>query len=391
VNGSRITHIALVHQPLDIRIFRKQCRALAAAGWEVHLVVPGPPAERIDGVRLHAVSDDSERPAARDQWARQWRAARWAWRLRPSTYHLHEPHLIPLGLALKLAGARIVYDVHEHNPDHARSKLMRHPVRRRLKALLWTVLEGVARRAFDRFVCASPSLGERFPSARTEVVGNFPLVDAFGELVPYRERPACVLYVGVMREIRAFWEMVRAVDLVSGDLDWQLRMIGPMRWHELGGRPRPIPGRRNIEVLPRTPHPEVVREMLSARVGLALLYPLPNHDDAIRSNKLFEYMAAGVPVIASDLPSWRGIVCGVGCGLVVDPHDPAAIAGAIERLLRDPEEAEAMGRRGRAAVESTFNWDGEAARLLALYDGLGDRNGWPQAARAPVTERASSS
>jgi glycosyltransferase involved in cell wall biosynthesis len=389
VSAGRATHIAIVHQPLDTRIFRKQCRTLARAGWEVHLVAPGPPAERIDGVRLHAVSEDPQRPAARRQWARQWWAARWVWRLRPSTYHLHEPHLIPLGLVLKAAGARVVYDVHEHNPDHARSKLVGHPVRARLKALLWAVLEGLARRAFNRFVCASPALAERFPAGRTEVVGNFPLLEEFAafDSLPYRERPTPILYVGVMREIRAFWEIVRAFELLPADLDSRLRLVGPM--HELGRAGRALPAEPRIEVVPRQPHPAVVAETLAARVGLALLHPLPNHGDAIRSNKLFEYMAAGVPVIASDLPRWREIVCGVGCGLVVDAHDPAAIAGAIERLLRHPDEAEAMGRRGRAAVESTFNWDREAPRLLAVYRSLAEERLTPRPVE-PAVERSPS-
>jgi glycosyltransferase involved in cell wall biosynthesis len=58
----------------------------------------------------------------------------------------------------------------------------------------------------------------------------------------------------------------------------------------------------------------------------------------------------------------------VGCGLVVDPFDPQAIAGAVEYLLRNPDEAEAMGRRGREAVEREFHWRGEGERLVALYD-----------------------
>jgi glycosyltransferase involved in cell wall biosynthesis len=67
----------------------------------------------------------------------------------------------------------------------------------------------------------------------------------------------------------------------------------------------------------------------------------------------------------------RGLVCGIGCGLVVDPHNPAAIAAAIERLLNDPTEAEAMGRRGQEAVSARFNWDREANRVLSLYRALG--------------------
>jgi glycosyltransferase involved in cell wall biosynthesis len=378
----RVTHVAVIHDPLDTRIFRRECRTLAGAGWDVHLVVPGPPGQEIDGVRFHSVAADRVRPPLRRQWARQWRAARWAGRLRPSVFHLHEPHLIPLGLVLRLAGARVIYDVHEDYRGHALSKHFRQPVRGRLKALVWKVLEGLARRAFDRVVCASPLLAERFPAGPTEVIGNFPRPDEIplAEAVPYRERPTPLLYVGVMREIRALAETLQALELVPDDLDCRLRMIGSFRPPELIETAR----RGRIELVPWRPFSEVGHELLAARVGLVLLYPLPNHQDPARSRKLFEYMAAGVPVIASDLPRWRELVHGLRCGLVVDPRDPEAIAGAIERLLRDPEEAEAMGRRGRAAVESTFNWDAEARRLLDLYRGLPGSPFRPRpAARAP--------
>ena len=78
-------------------------------------------------------------------------------------------------------------------------------------------------------------------------------------------------------------------------------------------------------------------------------------------------MAAGLPVIASDFPVWRAIVDGAQCGLLVDPLDEQAIASAMRWMLDHPEEAEAMGRRGRAAVEQQFNWDHEASTLIAFY------------------------
>jgi hypothetical protein len=85
---------------------------------------------------------------------------------------------------------------------------------------------------------------------------------------------------------------------------------------------------------------------------------------------MFEYMAAGIPVIASDFPLWRSIVMGAGCGLLVNPRDPSSIAKAISYLLTHDAEAEAMGKRGRAAVKLQYNWNTEERKLLNFYASL---------------------
>lgn len=372
----RVTHISIIHKSLDTRIFEKECRALADAGYEVHLIVAGAPAREIGGVRLHSVDVDDTRPPLRRQGARLFRATRRAFALWPSIYHVHDAHLIPLGAILKVCGAHVVYDVHEDYPAKARSNLLADPWRRELKAFLWKALEWLARRAFDGFVCASPTIADKFPAASTKVVHNFPLRRTF-ELAggdppptPYRRRPNKIVYTGYVSEIRGFWEVARALELLPSDLHCHLQVIGAFRPPQLESAAQALPAWSRMRVMPWQHHPVVVRELRSARIGLTVLHPLPNHDDAIRSNKLFEYMAAAIPVVGPDFPRWREIVHGVGCGLVVDPVDPASIAGAIEHLLRHPEEAEAMGRRGRAAVQEQFNWDGEAQRLLSLYGRL---------------------
>jgi hypothetical protein len=79
-------------------------------------------------------------------------------------------------------------------------------------------------------------------------------------------------------------------------------------------------------------------------------------------------MAAGIPVVASDFPSWRELVG--DAGLLVDPYDVGAIATAIDTLLEDPEAAQAMGARGREAVREHYGWEAEAERLLSLYERL---------------------
>ena len=84
-------------------------------------------------------------------------------------------------------------------------------------------------------------------------------------------------------------------------------------------------------------------------------------------NKLFQYMAAGIPVVASDFPDVRRVVEGSGAGVVVDPTDPRAVAAAIRRLIDDPSLARSMGAAGRRAVRERFNWDRSAHELLRGY------------------------
>lgn len=78
-------------------------------------------------------------------------------------------------------------------------------------------------------------------------------------------------------------------------------------------------------------------------------------------------MSAGIPVIASDFPRWRQLIEEEGCGIVVDPLDPHAIARAIEYLLTHDEEAEEMGRKGQRAIEQRYNWLTESKKLTSIY------------------------
>ena len=84
--------------------------------------------------------------------------------------------------------------------------------------------------------------------------------------------------------------------------------------------------------------------------------------------KFFEYLATGLPVIASNsLRAYRDIVQRYECGILVDPTDSGEIAAAMCRLFANPEEAQAMGERGRKAVAGTYEWASEGRKLVALY------------------------
>jgi len=144
-----------------------------------------------------------------------------------------------------------------------------------------------------------------------------------------------------------------------------------------------LPGWARVKYLRVLDRSSIANLLSRARLGLLVLQPEPNFWNAMPI-KLFEYMAAGIPVIASDFPLWRQIIGEAGCGLLVDPQDPQAIARAMEYLLSHDAEAQAMGRRGRQAACELYNWKSEERILLNFYSellepGASERKESPQA------------
>ena len=92
------------------------------------------------------------------------------------------------------------------------------------------------------------------------------------------------------------------------------------------------------------------------------------------SNTILEAMASGRPVVATRVGGADEMVVDGVTGLLVAPHDPAALAAALARLVRDSRERCAMGAAGRARVESTFDLADAVRRYEALYqDVVGSR------------------
>jgi glycosyltransferase involved in cell wall biosynthesis len=372
----RVAHVSIVHRPHDIRIFHKECRTLIAAGHEVHLLVPDPPAPVTDGIRFHQIPGLGGVNYV-------WRAIpklravhRRALAVDAAVYHLHDPHLIPVGLLLKRAGRTVVYDAHEDSPRQAVSIYADSPLVGWTHWAVWSLFERLARRSFDAFVAATPRIGTHYPE-RSRVVRNFPLVEEFsvpmldGDRIPYTSRENRVIYVGGISYVRCIREMVDMLAELPTELDARLTLMGQFSKElpELEADVRARPGWARVDHLGYRPRADVVAQLARAKIGLVLMYPLPNHVEAM-PNKMWEYMAAGLPIVASDFPFWKGILAEVGCGLAVDPQDPAAIADAVASLFADPDEADEMGRRGREAFLSRYNWGPEAERLVELYDEL---------------------
>lgn len=365
----KVVHLTSVHPPDDNRIRHKECATLATAGWEVVLIACARRSETgADGVRLRALPPPPGRVSRMTVTA--WRMYRAALDESADLYVFHDPELMPWALMLKAHGKRVVYDIHEDVPGTVAYKTyLPRPIRPAIADGLQFVQRACAR-WFDALVVATPHLGAlvRDIGPPVVIVQNFPrleeLPDAGGQL-PYAERREALAYVGVVSRGRGVREMIEAVADLEDFPGAVLHIAG--RW---------MPGALRDQMSRHRGWPKVVNhgqierrgvvELLSeCRVGLVTIWPEQNYLMSYPT-KMFEYMAMGLPVVASDFPLWRRIVEESGAGILVDPTRPESIRDAISWLLTHASEAEAMGERGRMAVRSRFYWGPEGEKLVQL-------------------------
>lgn len=367
----RIAHLTSVHPAFDVRIFHKECKSLARAGNMVGIIVAGDCNELVDGVRIASVPKSKGRLSRMTRTV--WRVYRAAVKQQDEVYHIHDPELIPVGLLLRLRGFKVIYDVHE---DMARNLLGKDYVPQWLrKPLAWVVgrIEGLACRHFSGVVAATPAIARRFErhNPRTCTVNNFAKLEEFRSSngYPWNERAQSVAYVGGIGRKNCIGEIVEALSMLPGSFQATLKLLGCFDSETLREEVSRHAGWARVEELGFVDRARVREVLGQVRAGLVVCAPDPDSVDSL-PNKMFEYMAAGIPIIASDFPLWREIVVREGCGLLVDPLNPRTIAEAIEYVLTHPEETQTMGCAGRKAVEERYNWEVEEKKLLALYANL---------------------
>jgi glycosyltransferase involved in cell wall biosynthesis len=305
-------------------------------------------------------------------------------------YHLHDPELIPVGLKLKRRGKTVIFDSHEDLPAQILTKPYLGPVALRLLSQAAVIYERRACRQFDGIIGATAHIRDKFSAInpRTIDVNNFPIIGELESAIPWSAKGAEVCYVGNISAVRGIRALVRANSFTQSKA--RLNLVGSFAEPAIEREVKTCQGWECVDqfgVLDRAG----VRDVLSrSMAGLVTLLPIPSYLDSLPV-KMFEYMAAGIPVIGSNFPLWRSIIEKGNCGICVDPCDPRAIADAIDRLVTNPELAKRMGDNGRRLVIEKYNWGTEAMKLLSFYSSIANEKFKRRAgADPPIRARQSS-
>lgn len=372
---AKVCILTTVHQPFDTRIFHKESKTLVQAGYNVTLIAQHSKNEIVDGVRIIAL------PKPKNRFFRifflTWKAYKSALKQKADIYHFHDPELLPWMVKLKRkTGAKVIYDVHEDYPNDILSKLWIPRFFRVIIANYFNQYEKKQAKGLSFVIAAWPKIKEKFKRVgvnNVKIITNYPILEYFDQMVNKMgidtdKREVKLIYVGGLTAIRGIKEIVKSLGFIKNKKT-KLILVGKFQEERLKEELKTMPEWQKVTFKGWLSQKEAYKEMQSANIGLICFLPVPNHIYSV-PNKIFEYMVAGIPVVASDLYLLRKVVEINNCGICVNPQDPKEIAKAIEYLIEHPEEAEKMGENGRKAVLNKYNWEEESKKLLEMYKNL---------------------
>ncbi|MCH9719903.1 MAG: glycosyltransferase [Actinomycetia bacterium] len=373
----KVVMLAPVHRYDDVRVFRKEAVTLAQAGHRVILYARTPDDEpRLEsGVEVRPV-----RYRGRLQrFAKLPGLGRAALRERAEIYHVHNPDTLPVAFWLRLQGHRVIYDSHE---DFRTELLLRRwlpGLIRRPAAAAISRAEAWAGRVLAAVIVTQEQIRRRIPQAT--LIGNPPLVSAAAiadALAGRAERSTgetiTLGYVGGISEDRGLSRMLELTAAMNELHPTRLKLIGyPVNDDALQGA-MARPEWSLVDYLGELAQPDAFAQLATVDAGLILFTDVASHRH-IDPNKIYEYMAHGVPFVASDFPEWRARLQAADAGIFVSERQTPTIAAvAVLEMLADPEKARELGRNGAAFVQQHYSWQSTAAPvLLNLYRRLSSR------------------
>lgn len=366
--GRRRVLFALYAHPAAFPPVERAAQILRESGWRVRVIgaagleTDALAGRNLEGLEVRLVSRAGQGLRQKLQYARflavcALHLIRW----RPRWVYVSDTFATPFGLLASVAGFRVLYHEHDAPIDEAHSAFVR--------AIL------SARRALLRRATVVVTPNASRSAAASREGGGRPVVTAWNcprlTEIPSRaaarreHTPLRIVYHGSIGRDRPPFAIVDAIARVGGDAE--LEIAG---YETVGSRGQVAETIRRAEALGIAtrvmtsgpmPRAELLERAAAGHLGLAFMPTVdPNFNErtmAGASNKAFEYLACGVPLLVSDLPDWRELFVDRGVAFAADPGDVDGLARVLRHAMEHRAELEAMGERGRRLVSAEWNYE----------------------------------
>jgi glycosyltransferase involved in cell wall biosynthesis len=354
----KICHLSTVHQPNDVRIFKKECISLSNAGHDISFVVPHEKSEVQQSIEI--ISIPSSMSKASRLLVQPFRLLMKALSVKPDVFHFHDFELWPIGLILRVLGYKVIADVHEDVPAQLRQREWVPKLIKPSLSFISSLIENNFSRFMTGVIVADTTLAKRFSKYNRNVVTicNYPILYPLPEAKSNNGTFRVLSVGGVFNE--------RCADLVIG-ASRHLSDVSFLIGGGVGGQYSDLSWQsENCHYLGKLSFEEVQQEYSQADVIVVMFSDDPNHQD-IKSNRFFESMYAKKPVLVSALPQWKEFIRKYQCGVAVSLDSSMDLANAITHLKENPSLCEAMSENGQKAVLKAYSWTSEEAKLIKFY------------------------
>lgn len=367
-----VCHVISGYFRNDARVFKRQCLSLKQAGYEVSILTcDGEPDEQLEGIDIFA---------CKYTWSRKftllfakYQFLKKALEIDADVYQLHSPELLPLGVKLKKLGKKVVYDAHEDMGAHILEKEWLPKFIRKIVSLIVTKYMNFAYRRIDEIISPHSHVVEKVIDSLDKgvLVANFPWIKPLDQtkVVPIEQRDLILCYAGTVYSysnqeatLAAISSMPNSVYEVAGYIEDQHKSSLLQ-----------MPGDHKIKFYERLNQDDLRKLFLRSLIGIVVYDYRLNLGHKLGSygtNKLFEYMEAGLPIICTDYILWKEIVDEYNCGVYVKPGDVEALSSAISLINNDRSLATQMGINSRKAAEERFNWKTENKKYLSIFESI---------------------
>ncbi len=396
-NTTKVCFLADHHYLLDDRIYWKEALSLKKNGYDVYYILASNKNEKgitEEGINFIKIK---RKIYVRNRFLNYLinkilpgglysKMFQQAAEIKANIYHIHDLKINKIGKKIKLLPSQpiIIYDIHEPYPENILDYINTKGIFTLIKKIYAEYIrywEKKCAKNYDFIITNEENLRNKFrekiSSDKVDVIYNYTNLENTRENIDYKDKIYDAIYCGGITKHRGAIKILEAAKIVAREKNnLKVLFLGPYFPENLKSEMQEFIKKNNIEknviLHDSVPYSRVSEFYNKSKIGLGIFLPIKTHK-IILQIKIFEYMNYGLPIVGSNFGHINDYIKKENVGITVNPEEPKEIAGAILKILNNPELFQKYSDNGIAAVDKKYKWDFMEKKLIGIYSNLLNR------------------